>query len=153
MRVFFSLIACALFALGLHAQMTSFRINKTNCGIYSTPQRCLNVSVTKLDANNKPTGEHGNINVSYYPRGYSPINFGFVSFNHGLDGLKSPNIAEVDTDSSLFITGADATGKTFYGHVSYTFTTYRATGNCGLAACPINWTITGGIITIFRVDY
>lgn len=103
MKKVLSLIA-VVFALAFtaNAQTIDMQINKTYCGVYSTVNSCLNLSVTTLDSNGQRTGNTGTIWLSYKPSSWpagmyylgvdneihyrTVTDYGFIGFK-GFEGI------------------------------------------------------------------
>jgi hypothetical protein len=167
-------IAAALLAVGtLNAQTTTMQVNAPySCGVYSTPTRCYGLPVT-VTAGTQVTGPTGSINLSYYASGYKAgsavgygvrtvPDYGYVTFNgnfQGLAGTSNPPypynaaITAVGADGTLYFQGVDDAGVSYHGTLRYTFSThYACTGGRG-GGCHTSWTITGGALSVTRVDY
>jgi hypothetical protein len=153
MKKFLPLLAGALFALGMHAQTTDYTLAAHNCGVYNAAQPyCYGVPVTGSD------GTQGSIWIDYrttvYPPGFPLAGaYGFILFSGGDASLGQAKVLNIQPDGSLQFSGTDSSGTTYYGVVSYTFSTYRGCTSGRGGGCRTYWIITGGTMSIAKVDY
>jgi hypothetical protein len=140
-------------AFTAHAQTTDFTLAAHNCGIYNSAQPyCYGEPFTATDE------AQGSMWIDYrttvYPPGYPLAGaYGFILFSGGEASLGQAKVLNIQPDGSLQFSGTDSTGTTYYGVLSYTFSTYRGCTSGRGATCRTYWTITGGTMSVERVDY
>jgi hypothetical protein len=146
-KLILPLIAAMLMVAGtLNAQTTDYTLGIHACGLYNAAKPyCYGIPATSS------TGAKGGIWLDYTttPNG----SYGFVQFQSGYEGLGTATVLNIQPDGSLQFTGTDTNGVTYYGVLSYTFSTYRGcTGGRGYR-CSNYWMVTGGNVSVRRVDY
>lgn len=147
-RIILSL-AVALFAIGTavtHAQATNFKINPSVCGVKSVPLRCIpGINVTDLT-----DGTVGTVGFSYKSPNYP--NYNWVTFQNNLDGLGGLAITAQEPDGSYDLAGYDNYGTAVAGRMHFDYAT-KYSCSSGHPVCATHWWITGGAITITRIDH
>ncbi len=147
-----ALTAAFLAALTVNAQTTDFTLSTHNCGVYNAAQPyCYGIPIAS-DAT------QGAIWIDYrttvYPPGFPLAGYyGFILFGGDYAGLGEAKVLNIQPDGSLQFSGSDSNGVTYYGVVSYTFSTYRGCVGGRGGGCRTYWIITGGSMSVTKVDY